>query len=61
MRRIDPARVGDFREVLLEAHDRLAELRHFPLIDRRQERLLTKRDAFERARKLVEYPRPQET
>ena len=40
-------------------HDRLVELRHYPLITRRQEKLLTKRDAFERkAGKLVEYPRP---
>ena len=43
-----------------KAHDRLAELRHYPLISRRQERLLTKRDAFERqAGKLVEYPAPK--
>jgi hypothetical protein len=40
-------------------HDRLAALRHYPLINRRQEKLLTRRDAFERkAGKLVEYPRP---
>lgn len=43
-----------------EAHDRLAALRHFALISRRQEHLLARRDAFERhAGKLVEYPRPQ--
>jgi hypothetical protein len=43
-----------------KAHDRLVELRHYPLITRRQERLLARRDAFERrAAKLVEYPRPQ--
>ena len=42
------------------AHDRLVILRHYPLINRRQEKLLAKRDAFERrAAKLVEYPRPQ--
>ena len=41
------------------AHDRLVVLRHYPLISRRQEKLLAKRDAFERrAGKLVEYPRP---
>jgi len=35
-------------------------LRHFPLISKRQERLLVPRDAFERkASKLVEYPRPE--
>ena len=42
------------------AHDRLTELRHYPLITKRQEKLLAKRDAFERkAGKLVEYPRPE--
>jgi hypothetical protein len=42
-----------------KAHDRLVALRHYALISKRQERLLTKRDAFEReAGKLVEYPRP---
>lgn len=41
------------------AHDRLVELRHYPLITKRQEKLLARRDAFERkAGKLVEYPRP---
>ena len=42
------------------AHDRLVELRHYPLITKRQEKLLARRDAFERkAGKLVEYPRPE--
>jgi hypothetical protein len=42
-----------------DAHDRITELRHYPLISKRQERLLAKRDAFERkAGKIVEYPRP---
>ena len=42
------------------AHDRLVVLRHYPLLSKRQERLLTKRDAFERkAGKIVEYPRPE--
>lgn len=42
-----------------EAHDRLAALRHYRLITARQERLLAKRDEFERrAGKLVEYPPP---
>ncbi len=41
-------------------HDRLVELRHYALITRRQEKLLLRRDAFERqASKLVEYPRPE--
>ena len=43
-----------------KAHDRLVVLRHYPLISRRQEGLLAKRDAFERrAAKLVEYPAPE--
>ena len=42
------------------AHDRLVVLRHYPLITKRQEKLLARRDAFERkAGKLVEYPRPE--
>jgi hypothetical protein len=42
------------------AHDRLVRLRHYPLITRRQERLLSRRDAFERqASRMVEYPRPE--
>jgi hypothetical protein len=42
-----------------KTHDRLVTLRHYPLITPRQEKLLTKRDSFERrAAKLVEYPRP---
>ena len=41
-------------------HDRLVTLRHYPLISKRQERLLVPRDPFERrASKLVEYPRPE--
>ena len=42
------------------AHDRLVALRHYPLISKKQERLLAKRDKFERrASKLVEYPKPE--
>jgi len=42
------------------AHDRLVALRHYPLISKKQERLLAKRDLFERrASKLVEYPKPE--
>jgi hypothetical protein len=41
------------------AHDRLVVLRHYPLLTKRQEKLLTRRDGFERrAGKVVEYPRP---
>ena len=44
-----------------ETHDLLTDLRHFPLITKRQERLLTRRDKFERqAGKMVEYPKPLE-
>ena len=42
------------------AHDRLVRLRHYPLITPRQEKLLARRDSFERrAAKIVEYPRPE--
>lgn len=42
-----------------ETHDRLVDLRHFALISKRQEKLLAKRDRFERkACKIVEYPKP---
>ncbi len=42
-----------------EIHDRLVKARHYPLISKAQERLLTKRDPFERkASKLVQYPKP---
>lgn len=59
MRRIDPSEWVTSAKSCWKTHDRLTELRHFPLISRRQERLLTKRDSFERkAGKVVEYPRP---
>jgi hypothetical protein len=42
-----------------ETHDRLTELRHYRLITPRQERMLSRRDKFERqAGKLLEYPKP---
>ncbi len=60
MRRIDPGEWVTSEKSCWKTHDRLVELRHFPLISRRQERLLTKRDSFERkAGKIVEYPRPK--
>ena len=59
MRRIDPREWVTAEKSCWKTHDRLVELRHFPLISRQQERLLTKRDSFERkAGKMVEYPRP---
>ena len=59
MRRIDPAQWVTSAKSCWATHDRLTDLRHFALISKRQERLLAKRDAFERkAAKLVEYPKP---
>jgi hypothetical protein len=59
MRRIDPSEWVTSEKSCWKTHDRLVDLRHFPLISRRQEKLLTKRDSFERkAGKVVEYPRP---
>ena len=60
MRRISPAEWVVSEVNCWKTHDRLTALRHFPLISRRQERLLAPRDKFERrASKLVEYPRPE--
>ena len=60
MRRIDPTRWVTAKKNCWEAHDRLVALRHFPLISRRQERLLSKLDPFaRRASKIVQYPRPK--
>jgi hypothetical protein len=43
----------------LETNERLASARHYPLVTPRQERLLVRRDLFERhAAKMVEYPAP---
>jgi hypothetical protein len=59
LRRLDPAEWVTATESCWDTHDRITELRHYPLITRRQERLLAKRDAFERkTAKIVEYPRP---
>ena len=59
MRRIDPSQWITAERSCWETHDRLAALRHYPLITRRQERLLAKRDKFERrASRIVEHPRP---
>jgi hypothetical protein len=60
MRRLDTEDWITSEKSCWEAHDRITDLRHYPLISRRQEKLLTKRDKFERkAAKLVEYPRPK--
>ncbi|HWA13687.1 MAG TPA: hypothetical protein VHA15_11380 [Burkholderiales bacterium] len=60
LRRLDPALWVGNEDQCWEAHDRLAALRHYPLISRHQEKLLSTRDAFEReVTKLVQYPRPK--
>ncbi|HEX3063677.1 MAG TPA: hypothetical protein VHP55_13420 [Usitatibacter sp.] len=59
MRRIDPAEWITSSKSCWKTHDRITDLRHFALITPRQEKLLARRDAFERqAAKIVEYPRP---
>jgi len=59
LRRIEAAEWVTASKSCWKTHDRITELRHFPLITARQERLLTRRDPFERkAGKIVEYPRP---
>ena len=62
LRRIDPklwvTNDDDFQEV----ENLLVGLRHYRLISVRQERLLARRDPFERkASKLIEHPRPGST
>lgn len=58
LRRIDPELWVSRESACSEVNDRLASLRHYPLISASQQRLLTPRDAFEReAAKVVEYPR----
>ena len=61
MRRIDAGEWVTNAKSCWKTHDRLADLRHFALISRRQERLLERRDRFEqRATRIVEHPRPDE-
>ena len=58
--RLDPSEWVTNPKSCWKTHDRLVMIRHYPLITKKQERLLTKRDKFERrASKLVEYPRPE--
>ena len=60
MRRIDPSLWVTNGKFCWDVHDRLAELRHFPLVTARQTRLLVRRDPFERQiAKLVQYPAPK--
>lgn len=59
LRRIDVARWVVNGEDCQEVEDTLTGLRHYQLISVGQQRLLTRRDPFERrASKLVQYPRP---
>ncbi|MGZ5033350.1 MAG: hypothetical protein ACXWAC_09145 [Usitatibacter sp.] len=60
LRRIDPREWVTHPKSCWLAHDRITDSRHYALISKRQERLLTKRDRFERTTsKIVEYPKPQ--
>src|SRR5438552_2092364 len=59
LRRIDPVLWVTRDRSCLEANNRLAAARHYPLLSRRQEKLLSRRDALEqKAAKMVEYPAP---
>jgi hypothetical protein len=60
LRRLPPQAWVTNEKSCWDAHDRLVRLRHYRLITPRQERLLSRRDAFERrTSRVVEYPRPQ--
>ncbi len=60
LRRIDPAQWVTCGTACQEANDRLADLRHTPLLSRRQEKLLARRDPFERdVAKRLQYPKPR--
>jgi hypothetical protein len=59
LRRIDPALWVTSEENCWWLHDRLAGLRHVPLLSARQRRALSKLDAFERSiSRLAQYPKP---
>jgi hypothetical protein len=59
LRRVDPELWVTSTHACLETNDRLASARHYRLVTLRQERLLVRRDPFERhAAKTVEYPAP---
>jgi hypothetical protein len=61
LRRLDPGLWVSNEAQCWEAHDRLAAQRHYPLISRRQEKLLSTRDAFERrVSNLLQYPKPKQ-
>jgi hypothetical protein len=59
LRKVDPALWITNEQPCEEVHDRLVHARHYALISKGQERLLARRDPFERkASKLVQYPKP---
>ena len=59
LRRVDAKLWVTNAHACLETNDRLASARHYPLVTFRQERLLVRRDPFERhTAKTVEYPPP---
>jgi hypothetical protein len=58
LRRCDPATWVTCETSCWEVHDRLAALRHYPLVTAAQARRLSRRDAWERrSARLVQYPR----
>jgi len=58
LRRIDPGLWVSCDAACEQAHSRLASLRHYPLLSVPQQRLLSRRDAFEReAARRVEHPK----
>ena len=59
LRQTDPTLWITRKDACEEIHERLVQARHYPLISTAQERLLTRRDPFERkASKFVQYPKP---
>lgn len=60
MRRLDVSKWVSSDANCWEAHDRLAELRHYPLMHARQVNALSRRDPFEqRMAGSVQYPKPK--
>jgi hypothetical protein len=59
LRTVDPALWITAERACEEIHERLVHARHYPLVSRIQERLLARRDPFERkSSKLLQYPKP---
>ena len=59
LRKVDPLLWVTNKDACEKVHDRLVKARHYVLVSKRQERLLARRDPFERkASKLVQYPKP---